>query len=177
MPFTSETAVQAQAKRKTKKGFPKHEPKEGENLNEVAEIINNSAFWFDMKPCKTDDEVEERIRFFFDKIAKSGEFPSIEKLALALGVTRRTLTNWEHGDKGTYRAELIMKAKELLAAIDVELAGRRKLDSVNFIFRAKNFYGYRDTVEHEIIQTSLYGDDVDHKQLAQKYKAALPNDQ
>lgn len=174
MPFTTENASEMQARRKTRKGMPKYEPKPDEKLDEVRDIIGNSIYWLGREKPKNDDEVALRIKEFFDRVQESGEFPSVEKLALCMGVTRQTLNDWEHGSMGNVRANYIRMAKEVLAAIDAELAQKRKIDSVTAIFRSKNYYGMRDVQEVEVNRVDPLGDNVDKKKIAAKYAGALP---
>ena len=67
---------------------------------------------------------------------------TVEKLALALGITRETLWKWEQqpGNRGN----IIKRAKETIAAYDADMVAKGKLNPVPYIFRAKNYYGMKD---------------------------------
>ena len=49
-----------------------------------------------------------------------------------------------------------------------------KINPVVYIFRAKNFFGMKDQQEHVITPNNPLGDTTNPEELAQKYKAALP---
>ena len=141
---------------------------------EIAEIVGNSVSWFGRPIVKTDEECAERLNEFFEKMCETGEIPTVEKMALALGTTRKTLWEWQNGLKGTERANMILQAKEMLAAIDAELVQRNKIPAVPYIFRAKNYYGMTDTTEISVSTTpNLLGDDGDREKLAEKYSEAV----
>lgn len=114
----------------------------------ISETVRRVHIWSKAEPCNSDEEVAERLNEFFEKCADNGEVPTVEKLGLALGVSRMTLCNWR---KGTFCSELrqglIERAYQEMHAIESELALSGKIDRVVYIFRAKNFFGMRDQAE------------------------------
>ena len=88
----------------------------------------------------------------FRDCVETKSYPTVEKLAACLGITRHELSRWEdREDKGERRSRIIKSAKEKIAAMDAEAVVRGKLNTVAYIFRAKNYYGLTDnvTVEHK----------------------------
>ena len=150
---------------------------------EVSDILKSSLKWMNFglaKKPETDDEVAEALNEFFHGMSETGELPSVEKMALALGTTRQNLWNWEHDERRPVRAAMIKQGKQLLAAMDAELVSRSKIPVVSYIFRSKNFYGMRDTQEIEVSSpTNLMGAPVDREEIAAKYSESvgeLPTD-
>jgi len=142
--------------------------------NEIAEIVKHTMAWFNRPIVKTDTECAERLTEFFQTMCETGEIPTVEKMALALGTTRKTLWEWQTGSQGTERARLIGQAKEMLASMDAELVQRNKIPAVPYIFRAKNYYGMTDTTEISVSTTpNLLGDDGNREELAAKYSEAV----
>ena len=142
--------------------------------SEVAEIVKNSVSWFGRPIVKTDEECAERLNDFFQQMCETGEIPTVEKMALALGTTRKTLWEWQNGLKGTERANMILQAKEMLASIDAELVQRNKIPAVPYIFRAKNYYGLTDTTEISVSTSpNLLGEDGNREEIAAKYSEAI----
>lgn len=95
-------------------------------------------------------EVENRIKSYFDHCQNAEVIPTVEGMALALGIDRTTLWRWEKGDGCTVDVmEIIRRSKLILQATDAELALRQKISPVTYIFRAKNFYGMTDNVRIE----------------------------
>lgn len=114
---------------------------------EMKDIIRNVIYYNGMAPVETDDDCAERLDMFFHHCAETGELPTVEKMCLALGTVRQRVWEWEQGRKGERRADMIKKAKEILAAIDAELVSTGKIPQVTYIFRAKNFFGMTDQTQ------------------------------
>lgn len=143
--------------------------------NDIMRIVNNTVGWMKNEPPADDDECESRLYGFFETCAERGEIPSVEKMALALGVTRQSLWNWEHGMKTTERRKnLIQRAKEALAAIDAELVYENKIQQVAYIFRAKNYFGMSDKTEVTIAPTDSLEPTTTAEQLKDRYAYDVP---
>lgn len=134
-------------------------------------IVANNVQWADrykFPEIQTPEECAERLNFFFEWCAKNGEYPTIEKLYLALGGYYKKVSEWEfNATKGFEISEMIKAAKQIIAAIDAELASTNNLPQVLYIFRAKNFYGMKDVRTNEDVRTIQ--PEIDEKKLAEKY--------
>lgn len=121
---------------------------------EISGMMGNVIKWYEIGKLdrpQNDDEVEHRIELYFQYVYKTGEKPSMEKLALALGVRLRTLQYWREGSTcSARRQELICNAITALAAMDAELVNNNKIPQVTYIFRAKNFFEMKDQQEVNI---------------------------
>lgn len=130
---------------------------------EISQIVKNAMYWYKREIVKTDEECADRLNEFFEHIMQTGEIPTVEKMCLALGTVRVTVWEWEQGKRGPIRANMIKKAKEILAALDAELVSMGKIPQVTYIFRAKNFFGMKDQQEHIITpNTGLEAESVDN---------------
>ena len=114
---------------------------------DIARIIGESFQFFKLPIVKTDDECAERLNWYFNLCVERSQIPTVEDMSLALGTVRRTVWDWENGTQGQVRANMIRKAKELLAGIDAKLVSEGKIPQVTYIFRAKNFFGMKDQQE------------------------------
>lgn len=118
---------------------------------EISQLMANVVKWRELgqiAPVKTDEECAERLDAYFNYIIRTGEKPSMEKMALALGVTTRAVDYWRNGQKGSRaRQAMINYAVQTLAAMDAELVNNNKIPQVTYIFRSKNFFGMRDQTE------------------------------
>lgn len=143
---------------------------------DISRIVSNTLGWMKMQPPADDDECEARLYEFFETCAARGEIPSVEKMALALGVTRQSLWNWENGLKSATerRREMIRRAKEALAAIDAELVYENKIQQVAYIFRAKNYFGMSDKTEVAIAPTDSLDPTTTAEQLKDRYAYDVP---
>ena len=169
-----------------KKNRPKTGPGGTENFpnvispkaDDVRRIGTNLLYWYTKPKAKTDDEIQERLLEFFERCISNGEVMTVEKMALALGYDRKTLWAWETGGEGSTptRRNLIKKAKELLASYDAEMVAEGKLNPVTYIFRAKNYFGMRDQVEHVVTPNNPLGDEVNPDDIRKRLEASLPID-
>lgn len=114
------------------------------NRKILMEILNVTG----KEIVKTDEEAEERIGKYFVYCAENGIKPTVEELALALGTTRKTLWDWENGNQGAISSNVIKKAKEILASFDAKMVLENRMNPVLYFFRAKNYYGMKDTMDY-----------------------------
>lgn len=144
---------------------------------EIQRIVFESAQYFDRKPVQSDEECAERLNEYFAQCYREGQIPTVEDMALALGVVPATLWDWEHGRSRTpARAEMIKRAKGILQGIDAKLVSEGKIPQVTYIFRAKNFYGMRDQQEVVLTpNTDPLGEQKDPESMRQKYLEATYN--
>lgn len=142
--------------------------------DEIKQILNNSLYWYKREIVKSDEECAERLNEFFMRLAETGEIPTVEKMCLALGTVRSTVWEWEQGNQGQTRSNMIKKSKEILASLDAELVSRGKIPQITYIFRAKNFFQMSDKQEFTLIPGNALGSDADPSTLTNKYQQALP---
>lgn len=144
-----------------------------ENPEDVKEALGSVLYWMkrgiDNKPA-TDDEVEDRVLEYVTTCYETGQRMTVEKLALALGVTRSTLYDWETGHtQSARRSDIIKKAKESIAAYDADMVAKGKLNPVPYIFRAKNYYGMKDNQDITITPNNPITD-IPAEEIAAKYQ-------
>ena len=94
------------------------------------------------------EQIRDRIETYFRWCITKDHKPHVEEMALALGVTRQTLWNWQQ--QGGERGEIISLAKQLLASLHESWGLNGKLNPATFCFIAKNHYGYSDNVSIEV---------------------------
>lgn len=123
---------------------------------ELQQMFRNVLYWYKRDIVRSDDECADRLNEFFDHIKETGEIPTVEKMCLSLGTVRSVVWEWENGSKGNVRANMIKKAKEIMAAIDAELVSNNKIPQVTYIFRAKNFYQMADKSEVVLTPNTPY---------------------
>ena len=136
---------------------------------DVQKSLNSVLRWYGREIVKSDDECAERLQEFFKVLAETGELPSVEKMALALGTTRQSLWNWENGNQCSPRRQhMIKQAKEMLAAMDADLVSNNKIPQVTYIFRAKNFFGMKDQTDVVITPNNPVGAEVPEEELRKR---------
>lgn len=174
MPFTPESAKEANAKRKTRSGGKTTSAEANLNAKagEISEIVQNVTKWFNRSAIKTNEEFLSRTEEFFRVCEQNDELPTIEKLCVSLGITRETLWNWGKGTQGAERALIVAQIKETFAAIDAELVQRCKIPVVSYIFRSKNFYNMRDEQQVVVAPVNALGDEAQKDEIAKLYQDA-----
>ena len=142
----------------------------------VAKAIENNLVFFNtgiQQKVKSDEELCERLNWFFSTCAETQQIPNVEKMANAIGYHRNTLLEWENGVNSGFSPatkDIIKQAKQILASIDAELAQEGKTQPVVYMFRAKNFYGMRDQQEHILTPNTTTIEANDAATIAAKYE-------
>lgn len=133
---------------------------ESSKADDVRRIGFHLLKWYNMPKAVTDEEIRQRLEQYFIETLETGELPTVEAMCLALGYDRKTVWRWENGQAGSTptRCHLIKKAKEFLASFDAHLVQENKVNPTTYIFRAKNYFGMRDEVEHVITPNNPLGD-------------------
>ena len=145
----------------------------GKALNNILSV--SRAF---EAPVQSDEELCERLDWFFANCAETRQLPTIEKMALAIGHTRENMFEIANGTKRGFSNEtaaILQKAKNLIASLDAELAQEGKIQPVVYLFRAKNYYGMRDQQEMVLTPNNRLSEYQDQRAIEQKY-ASLPKD-
>ena len=118
----------------------------------------------------SDDELLDRTAQYFQLCIDRGSYPLIEEYALYCGYTLDGLWNIEAGRTKGFTPEtsgIIKKAKFCIQALDAKMAQSGTLPFLVYCFRAKNYYGMQDKVEHVI--TPGTADDYSRDDIASRY--------
>lgn len=108
---------------------------------------------------KSDKELDEKAREFFDYCSQINMFPTIEAFALYIGYDATIIAEWASGRKplmhdlpGKNTSEIINRVKCAFAALDGYLAMDGSANTVAYIFRAKNYYDMvnEDRISHSV---------------------------
>jgi hypothetical protein len=146
------------------------------NSEEISQIIGESYQFFKMDIVKSDEECADRLNWYFSLCQERGQIPTVEDMCLALGTVRRTVWGWEQGELGNSRANMIKKAKEILAGIDAKLVSQGKIPQITYIFRAKNFFGMVDKQEHILTPNQKQDTDYNAEDIRSRYLIEGGND-
>ena len=127
-------------------------------------------------PVKTNKEIEKRIDEYFTECVETQVRPTVECLALSIGVSRISLWNWKCGIKcDAERTAIVQAAYDAIASFDANMAINGQMNPVMYIYRSKNFYDMTDQKEIVITPNNPLGDVVDADTIAEKY-AYLPEE-
>ena len=95
--------------------------------------------------------IEKACEEYFTICETDGVKPSVAGLSVALGVNREILLSWVRGEVSIESADVIRQYFALLEIFDETALKDGKTNALSGIFLAKNNYGYKDQVEHKII--------------------------
>lgn len=127
-----------------------------------------------------DQQVEDRIDYYLEYSAREGLKPTVEGLALAIGVSRKTLYDWETGysraESSQSRSDIIKKAKDFIAYLMSDFALDGKIFPATWIFYAKNYFGMKDTQDIQITPNNALGDQLSPEEIAKRIPEDIPVD-
>ena len=127
-------------------------------------------------PARTNKDIEERIDEYFTECIQTQVRPTVECLALSIGVSRMSLWNWKCGVKcDAERQRITQAAYDAIAAFDANMAINNQMNPVMYIYRSKNFYDMHDQSEIVVTPNNPLGDVIDADSIAEKY-AYLPEE-
>lgn len=153
-----------------KYNFPSSVPPEDEN--DVRQALTSVMQWYEIGKTKpaNPEEWEQRTDFFFTACINNGQRPTWEKYCLCMGYTRQMIWDMMNEKRNASPAVVntIKKAKEYCAAYDAEMVNQGKLNPVPYIFRAKNYYGMKDT-QDVVLTPNNPITDIQPEEVAAKY--------
>ena len=145
-------ATKATRGRGGKNNFPQTAVAEIDS-NDVSKALKEIMHANKQPRVKSDDELLDRTSQYFQLCIERGSYPVIEEYALYCGYTLDGLWNIEVGRSRGFSSEtsgIIKKAKFCVQALDAKMAQAGKLPFLVYCFRAKNYYGMQDKVEHVV---------------------------
>ena len=153
--------------------FPAQQRNQANGNPAIGQALRNAMMFWSCEPVRSDDELCERLAWFFDTCSESNQLPTYEKMCLACGYSRSWVGEILAGRKKGFSSmtvEILKKAREILATADGELALQSKIQPVVYMFRSKNFYGMSDKQEVVLTPSNPLGDYDDPSTIAEKYK-------
>ena len=138
---------------------------------ENTKYLNHSLHMWDWQKVDFQDNnaVMERTRQYFQLCADDDMKPSVEGLALAYGINRRTLWRYANGVDCGHIPDLckdtIKKAYVVLNAQMADYMQNGKINPVTGIFLMKNNMGYEDKTEMVVTPNQPLGDQKQPEQL------------
>lgn len=150
-------------------------------VGDNATAVKNMLYIYDMPKIDIDSDVavEQRIQEYFSYCIDSDIRPGVEGMAMALGVNRRTLWDWEQGNtrnNSVVRSDIIRKGKQFLALYLENLASTGKINPVTWIFMMKNHFQYKDVQEVSFSGNNPLGNQMSAEEIMKQLPADIPVD-
>lgn len=125
------------------------------------------------KPDMTNyDAVYERIMDYFALCEDRDMKPNVEGLAVAFGVTRRTIWNWTHEVESKFIPDnvrdILLRATTIMNAMMSDYMMNGKINPVSGIFLMKNNYDYADQSQLVVQTPTPLGTDPNERDLQAK---------
>ncbi|MBE6784152.1 MAG: hypothetical protein E7536_09105 [Ruminococcaceae bacterium] len=163
-------------------------PKRSENMSVQTEpgdntkYINNALRLADLPPIDTKNisQLQERIAEYFNICSEEDMKPSVAGLALAVGVSRKTIWEWSQGDdtEKSDRRNAIKKAYQILNLMMEDYMQNGKINPVSGIFLMKNNFGYADKQEVVVTPNQPLGEGQETEEIRQRYlESAVTDDE
>ncbi len=127
----------------------------------------------------SDEQVQERIYWYFNHCMEDDMKPTVQGLANSLGISRFTLHDWYSGKTrgvNDNRTAIINQAYNLLQELWEDYMLNGKINPVSGIFIGKNHFGYTD--KQEVVVTPHNPlDEVDSPEIvSQRYIESVAED-
>ena len=127
--------------------------------NSTADILSKLKVLYTQKRATTDEEIAQRLDwYFFEYCIENQMKPTIDGCAMALGIHRDTLNNWEHGESGSYKLDVAKKIKYLVKTFMEAATMEGKLNPIIWMFYGKNYFGMVDKQEMVLTPNRSEGD-------------------
>lgn len=147
---------------------------------EISKMLSQAVTIANWPEIDTDDadQVIRRIREYHQYCIDNDIKPDMSGMALAIGVSRKTLWAWENGhesNKPQAVRNAIKKGREINENILVTMMQNGRINPIPALFLLKNNHSYADTQEIVITPNNPM-DNVDPEQARRKYVQAIPDD-
>lgn len=150
----------------------------GAKAEDIKRVMVHCLKWYGKPLVKDDNECRQRLYEFFIGCGESGELPTVEKMCMALGTVRQVVWQWEQGQGcSSTRTDLIKKAKEFIATFESEMVTEGKINPVVYIFRAKNYFGMKDTQDLILTPNNPLGDQPTPEELQRRIEGSVVCDE
>lgn len=127
--------------------------------NSTADILGKLKILYQQKRVTSEEEIAQRLDwYFFDYCMNYQMKPTIDGCAMALGISRETLNNWEHGESGSYKLDVAKKVKNLVKIFMEGATMEGKLNPIIWMFYGKNYFGMVDKQEMVLTPNRSEGD-------------------
>lgn len=103
--------------------------------------------------------IKDACETYFDICEEDGVKPSVAGLSVALGTSEDILLQWVRGEISIESADIIKQYFSFLQVFDETALKDNQTNAVGSIFMGKQHYGYKDIVEHKIIDEREKSDD------------------
>jgi hypothetical protein len=136
-------------------------------------LMHSLHMWDWEKPDMTDDKaVRDRVQKYFQLCADDDMKPSVEGLAVAFDVDRKTIVRWVNGEVKSLSNDARLSIKKAYTLLNLQMADymqNGRINPVAGIFLMKNNMSYADQTEVVLTPNNPTGDATDQRKLEADY--------
>lgn len=139
---------------------------------DTAVYIQNALIALDLPPINPYDanQVEDRIREYFEFCYRANKIPNMVGMANWLGVGKDELDKWKRGiTPNKEKFAIVQRMLTVFEELMIDYAQNTKGNPALSIFLMKNWFGYRDMQEVTMAQRNPIGEIAMQEDLANKY--------
>lgn len=140
------------------------------------DILQHIKQYWSMPIVTSDEEALERINFYLDDCESNMFKPTIEGVSLVMGISTSTFRRWcglADDNEPFSKYSLCKKFRQILADFDAQSVISGEMNTVAYIFRAKNFYGMKDQVENVVKVDDPLGDRENPEKILAKVRGDI----
>ncbi len=112
------------------------------------------------------NSVRNACEEYFNICEADGVKPSVAGLSVALGTNEEILLQWVRGEISIESADIIKQYFSFLQVFDETALKDNQTNAVGSIFMGKQHYGYKDVVEHKIIDDR----EISNEEIEMRYR-------
>ena len=121
------------------------------------------------------ETIKNACEKYFDLCEEDGVKPSVAGLSVALHTNREILLSWVRGEVSVESADVIREYFALLEVFDETALKDNRTNAVAGLFNMKNNYGYKDQVEHKIVDDHEISDEEIERRYRLKHEIVSDN--
>jgi hypothetical protein len=145
--------------------------------DEISDMLQSIETLSKQPKVHTDEELINRVNWYFSYCIQNGVRPGLEGMALACGLNRQRLWDAQNGHfkLGDKTQEIIETAKQKLLAFHESMMLTGRINPVTGIFLSKANFGYVEKTEIEISTRSKI-DNLPLEEIERRIPKNLPVD-
>lgn len=138
-------------------------------------VLSQVMKWYKLPRVQSEDELQERLEIFFDQCIETGEYPTVEKMSLAIGMTTQEIGRVRRGERLSSErfVWLLDRAYEAIHAVEAQMASERATDATVYIFRSKNYFGMTNEINVNYVDDDRLGRKRSNEELEQLYDETI----
>lgn len=138
-------------------------------------VLSQIMKWYKLPRVQSEDELQERLELFFETCVETGEYPTVEKMSLSIGITTQEIGRYRRGERLSSERFiwLLDRAYETIHAVEAQMASERATDATVYIFRSKNYFGMTNEVNVNYVSDDRLGRAKSDKELEELYAETI----